>query len=99
MWCVYFLRLADGSLYCGCSNDLERRIQAHASGKGSKLVWSRRPFEVVYVDFVSPSLRAAALRRERALKDLTKAEKEKLVASWVKNVPEAKTCPTEVIKA
>jgi putative endonuclease len=79
MWCVYFLRLRDGSLYCGCSNDVARRLAAHASGRGSRVVRARLPFELVYVEVVPEGSRSAAQRREADLKRLTKKSKEALI--------------------
>ena len=47
---VYILRCSDGSLYCGWTNDLERRLAAHNSGKGAKYTRSRRPVELMYTE-------------------------------------------------
>ena len=46
-WVVYLLRCSDDSLYCGVTNDLEKRIAAHNSGSGAKYTRSRRPVELV----------------------------------------------------
>jgi putative endonuclease len=77
-WRVYFLRCADGTLYAGATNDLARRLAAHARGTGARYTRSRLPVELVW------SARAAdqgdALRREAALKQLSRAEKLALVA-------------------
>ncbi len=54
---TYILRCADGTLYTGWTNDLERRLAAHNAGKGSKYTCSRRPVELVY--------RGSARRRNR----------------------------------
>ena len=43
MYFVYLLRCADGTLYTGCTNDLDRRLAAHNAGKGAKFTRSRRP--------------------------------------------------------
>jgi putative endonuclease len=77
-WRVYVLRCADGSLYTGCTNDLPRRVAAHDAGKGARYTRSRRP--VVLVWSARARDRGAALRREAALKRLTRAEKLALVA-------------------
>lgn len=77
-WVVYLLRLRGGALYCGITNDLPRRLEAHNSGRGSKcIVPSKRPARVVYVEAARGL--SAALRRERAIKKLTKPKKETLV--------------------
>jgi putative endonuclease len=46
-WVVYLLRCCDNSLYCGVTNDLDSRIEAHNSGKGAKYTKSRRPVALV----------------------------------------------------
>jgi predicted GIY-YIG superfamily endonuclease len=76
-WIWYVLRCADGSLYCGITTDLERRIGQHNSGRGSKYVWSRRPATAVASEVVGE--RSEALKRERAFKALSKARKEAAV--------------------
>ena len=75
---LYLLRCADGSLYCGWTVDLERRLAAHESGRGSRYTATRRPVEVAAAwTFGS---RSEAMRAEVAVKKLTKPEKEALVA-------------------
>lgn len=72
-WTVYMLRCGDGSLYTGCTNDLPARVKRHASGKGAAYTRSRPPVKLVYQEPVDD--RSAALRREAALKRLTRSEK------------------------
>ena len=76
---VYILRCGDGSLYTGCTNDLPRRLRAHQSGRGAKYTRSRLPVELVYQEPAAD--RSAALRREVAIKALTRGEKLALIAS------------------
>lgn len=76
-WTWYVLRCSDGSLYCGITTDLDRRLDQHNSGRGSRYVWSRRPASVVLHEDVGD--RSAALKRELAFKKLSKARKESLV--------------------
>lgn len=76
-WYVYILRCGDGTLYTGISDDVERRLAAHRSGKGAKYTRGRGPLELVYQEQVPD--KAAALRREAAIKRLKRAEKEKLI--------------------
>ncbi len=78
-WTVYLARCRDGSLYTGVTTDPERRLAQHNSGCGGAYTRSRIPLTFVYYerDFDQPS----ALRRERAIKRLSHAQKEKLVAS------------------
>lgn len=72
-WLVYILRCGDGSLYTGCTNDLSRRLEAHQRGKGAKYTRSRLPVTLAYQE-AAPD-RSAALRREAAIKRLTKQQK------------------------
>lgn len=76
-WFVYMLRCGDGSLYTGCTDHVERRLAAHQSGKGAKYTRSRRPVELVYQEEVAD--RSAALRREAAIKKLTRKQKIELL--------------------
>jgi putative endonuclease len=75
-WLVYLLRCRDGSLYCGATSDLSRRLAAHGRGKGSKYVRSRLPATLVYAE--EHASRGAALSREALIKGLPKREKEKM---------------------
>lgn len=79
-WKLYILRCGDGTLYTGVTNDLDHRLEAHRSGRGAKYTRGRGPLELVYTeDCGSNSL---ALRRELAVKALTREEKQKLCALW-----------------
>lgn len=77
-WVVYLVRCKDGTLYTGCTNNLPHRLSAHNEGKGAKYTRARRPVVLVYQE--SCESRSAALKREAAIKRLTRAEKEALVA-------------------
>jgi putative endonuclease len=79
-WRVYLLRCADGSLYAGATNDLARRLARHAAGRGARYTRARLPVTLAYEEPARD--RGAALRREAALKRLTRAEKLALVATW-----------------
>jgi putative endonuclease len=76
-WSVYFLRCADGTLYAGATADLARRLRQHQSGRGARYTRSRLPVALVWSEGARD--RGAALRREAALKRLTRAEKLALV--------------------
>ena len=80
-WVVYILECTDGSLYTGMTNDLTRRMNAHATGKGAKYSKRRGPFTVRYTEALDT--KSAALRREAAIKSLTRSAKMALVASGV----------------
>ena len=76
-WFVYMLRCGDGSLYTGYTNDVERRLAVHQSGKGAKYTRSRLPVELAYREELPD--KSAALRREAAIKKLSRAQKLALV--------------------
>ena len=77
-WLVYLLRCSDGSLYTGITNDLPKRLKAHAAGKASKYTRSRLPVKLVHSE--PKRSKSAALKREAAIKKLHRAEKERVVA-------------------
>ena len=77
--CVYILRCKDGTLYTGWTNDFEKRLQAHNSGKGAKYTRGRTPVEVVYTEECESY--SAALKREYAIKQLTRQEKLEMIKS------------------
>jgi putative endonuclease len=70
---VYLLRCGDGSLYAGVTNDLAQRLESHRRGTASAYTRSRRPVQLAYREEVSD--RASALKREAALRRLSRAEK------------------------
>lgn len=80
-WRVYILRCGDGSLYTGIAVDLPRRLAAHAAGRGSRYVASRRPFRLAYSE--GARSRSAALRREAQIKAMTRPQKLGLVAGRI----------------
>lgn len=80
--CVYILRCRDGTLYTGWTNRLSHRVEAHNQGKGAKYTKARRPVTLVYWEPVPD--KGAALRRERAVKKLSRAEKLALIARFEK---------------
>ncbi|MFH0892112.1 MAG: GIY-YIG nuclease family protein [Candidatus Falkowbacteria bacterium] len=80
MWYVYILKCADKTLYTGISTDTGRRTEEHnASGLGAKYTRSRRPVKLVYARGYKS--RSAAAREECRLKQLTRAEKLKIINS------------------
>lgn len=74
---TYILRCADGSLYTGWTNDLEKRLKAHDRGTASKYTRSRRPVELVYRECFET--KAEAMRREVQIKRLSREEKLRLI--------------------
>ncbi len=83
MFYVYILKCADGSFYCGYTNDVEKRIEKHKSGKGAKYTRSRLPLELVFVEKFDN--KSDALKRECEIKKLTRIQKEKLVKDYSSN--------------
>ena len=65
MFKVYILQCSDGTLYCGQTNDLKRRLSQHDEGKGSRYTRARLPVELVFSE--TQTDRAQAMRREREL--------------------------------
>jgi predicted GIY-YIG superfamily endonuclease len=76
-WLVYLLRCRDGSLYTGITNDLPKRLKAHAAGKASKYTRSRLPVRLSYRE--PQRSKSAALKREAAIKRLPRRAKLDLV--------------------
>lgn len=77
-WLVYVLRCQDDSLYTGITNDLPRRLAAHASGRASKYTRSRLPVRIAYQE--PQATKSLALKREAAIKRLPRRAKLALVA-------------------
>jgi putative endonuclease len=80
-WFVYLVRAANGSLYCGISDDPHRRFQKHQSGKGARFFYSSPAVALVYIE--SCRDKSEALRQERLIKKLRKRAKEALAASFI----------------
>lgn len=78
-WYVYLLRCGDDTLYCGSTNDLQKRLQLHRAGKGAKYTRGRGPLELVYWEQLATQ--SDALKRERAIKTLSRPEKLNLIAT------------------
>jgi putative endonuclease len=74
---VYMVRCADGTLYTGYARDPERRAKVHNTGRGAKYTSHRLPVSLVYAEPCES--RSDALKREYALKSLSRSEKEVLV--------------------
>ncbi|MCA9261632.1 MAG: UV DNA damage repair endonuclease UvsE, partial [Planctomycetales bacterium] len=81
-WFVYILQCRDGSLYTGVTNDLIRRLEQHNAGVASRYTRSRLPAALVYQE--SQPSQSKALKRELAIKGLSRSAKEALVASALK---------------
>ena len=77
---AYLLRCADGTLYAGWTWDPGARLEAHNRGRGAKYTRSRLPVRLAYVEACVG--KSDAMRREAALKRLTRAEKLALCTGW-----------------
>ncbi|MCI8810611.1 MAG: GIY-YIG nuclease family protein [Oscillibacter sp.] len=78
-WYVYILRCGDGSLYTGYTNDIPRRLALHQCGRGAKYTRSRPPVALAYQEELPD--KSAALRREAAIKRLTRPQKQALITA------------------
>ena len=78
-WYLYILRCGDGTLYTGITTDVEKRLEAHRSGLGAKYTRGRGPLELVYREDCGGH--SEALKREWAVKHLSREQKLALIAS------------------
>lgn len=76
---TYILRCADDTYYTGWTNHLEERVKAHNTGKGAKYTKCRTPVELAY--FEEFETKEEAMRREFAIKQLTRKQKETLISA------------------
>ena len=76
-WKLYILRCGDGTLYTGITTDVSQRLEQHRSGKGAKYTRGRGPLELVYMEECAN--KSDALKREAAIKALSRAEKLKMI--------------------
>ena len=79
MWYLYILRCGDGTLYTGITTDVERRLEAHRQGRGAKYTRGRGPLELAYQE--ECGTHSEALKREYAIKQLSREEKEDLIGN------------------
>lgn len=79
-WFVYLIRANTGALYCGISPDPIRRLEQHRTGRGARFFRTCTAQALVYVEACSDQ--GQALRRERAIKQLSKTAKEALVQQY-----------------
>ncbi len=84
-WHVYILRCKDGSLYTGITTDVQARLETHRSGKGAKYTRGRGPLELVYTETCADQ--SEALKREYAIKALSRQEKIDLISKMENCLP------------
>jgi putative endonuclease len=83
----YIIECSDGTFYTGWAVDAERRLKVHNAGRGARYTRARRPVKLVYVE-PQPD-RTTAMKRERAIKRLTRAGKQALIGGVVPRVGRA----------
>lgn len=80
IWFLYMVQCSDGTLYTGITNDLEKRVEAHNSGKdGARYTKSRRPVKLVYSE--QAESKSAAARLEYRIKKLPRSKKKRMIKS------------------
>ena len=78
-WYVYLVKTNQDTLYCGYTNNIDKRIAAHNNGKGAKYTKTRRPVILVYSE--SFDNKTDAMKREWQIKQLTRKQKQLLIKS------------------
>lgn len=77
MFWIYLLKCRDNTYYCGYTNNLEKRLQLHNSGKASRYTRARLPVKIIYSEKFST--KSGAMKREFQIKKLNKKEKKNLI--------------------
>lgn len=77
----YIVECADGSYYTGWTKNPEARVRAHNAGRGARYTRSRRPVQLVHLE--AQATASGAMKRERAIKGLTRAAKQRLISDAV----------------
>jgi putative endonuclease len=77
MWLVYILECKDGTFYTGATNNIQKRFVAHKNGKGGNYTRSHPPKKIIYKE--RAGTRGEALRREAAIKRMTRTQKQALI--------------------
>ena len=88
IWHVYIVRCADRTLYTGVATDVAARVAKHNAGTGAKYTRGRRPVTLVYSE--SAGERGAALKREHAIKRLSRQTKQQLISRNRRNAHPAR---------
>ena len=81
-WHLYILRCADGTLYTGITTDVDKRFEAHCTGKGAKYTRGRGPLTLVYREECGDH--SSALKRELEVKKLPRQKEEQLMQATIK---------------
>lgn len=75
-WFCYLVGCADGTIYCGITDNLEKRMATHNAGKGAKYTRGRGPVQLMHAELCAD--KSAAMKREKHIKRLTQKEKKAL---------------------
>ncbi len=86
MFFVYILEMSDTTLYTGYTSNIDRRMDQHANGKGSKYVRARLPFKLIYHERYNS--KSEAMKREIAIKNMKRYQKIKLINNSREYSPE-----------
>lgn len=79
---TYLLLTENNKLYCGYTNDVQKRFEKHKSGKAAKFTRANKPLKIVwYKEFETKS---EALKEECRVKSLSRKQKEELIEAFVK---------------
>ena len=81
---TYILKCADGTLYCGWTNNLEKRLATHNDGTGSKYTRTRLPAALIYYE--EYETKQEAMSREYRIKKMTREEKLRLIQNQRKRI-------------
>jgi putative endonuclease len=85
-WTVYIILCTDNTLYTGITNDVTRRFDQHAAGRGAKYFRGRQPEQLVYIE--PGHNRSSATKREIGLKRMSREEKVRIIASDMNKIME-----------
>ncbi len=77
---TYILECSDGTYYTGWTNNLDKRLKDHNNGKGAKYTKPRLPVDLIYYE--EYETKEEAMRREYAIKCMTRSEKDQLVKEY-----------------
>lgn len=87
---TYILQCSDNTLYTGWTNDIKKRLKAHNEGKGAKYTRGRGPVKLVYLEKFET--KEEAMKREAAIKRMSKEDKQRLAASCDMDKIKQKLC-------
>ncbi len=90
---TYIVQCSDGTYYTGWTNNLEKRIAAHNSGKGAKYTKTRTPVRLVYYEIFET--KEEAMSREYGIKQWNRKRKQELIEKWKSEHKEKNNVPVE----